>query len=89
MSNRKNATRAQRLWRAIRKKTFAEAWDSGHGLDVIGRDGSPVFFWRPHEIGWRIVGMSTTRRGLRYWNQPSRILVHAEFWQIHVAAEAA
>lgn len=82
MSNRKNATMAQRTWRDLRKKTFEEAWANGRGIEVVGRDGGPVFFWRPKEVGWRITGIRYTRRGVRYWSQPSRVQIQAEFYHI-------
>lgn len=60
MSNRKNATRAQRVWRFRRKQTVAEMQMTG---GIHNRAGELLFIWRPDEYVAEITDIKT--RGCR------------------------
>lgn len=74
MSNRRNMTRAQRVWREARRLSVADIMARPR-TEIRNRRGEQIFFWRPSEISVEIRSIRTT---------PRRAIITADFAQAGV-----
>ena len=57
MSNRRNMTRVQRVWRKVRKLSTTELMVGEKRVRMLNERGQQIFFWRPDEVMTEIVNI--------------------------------
>lgn len=67
MTNRRNMTAVQKIWREYRKMPLSDIMTGPKRLRILDEHGRRSFFWRPSEVGFEIVNIKRFYKGFNLY----------------------